>query len=217
MTVSPTARLGNRPSALAAPGFPSFTDWPTPSAHPVPAGSNWTLDKLRFNMPRWTHNAGGPDADGEGGAVLRVAGAPSGGGGGSPSASMVAQLFQPRAPTLARIDLWLRLTASAQPKMPYISYYVAALGPDGMPDTEHPVMCATQRPKPDIVPYASGKLIKCGLHATELSGLVDPNATAKSPAVRANSSAWRPIKLFFNPEEVRQMHHPRAGWSNHFQ
>ena len=99
-------------------------------------------------------------------------------------------------------------------------------GADGTPDTDHPVLCATPRPQPSILPYATGKcvfstlavpfvthpcvliayrvigmtrLIKCGLHATELAGLVDPNATEP---VRANSSSWLPMKLYFNPEEA---------------
>jgi hypothetical protein len=113
---------------------------------------------------------------------------------------MVAQLFRPQAPTLARIDIWLRLTGAALPKLPYLSYYITELTQDGAPDTEHPVMCAVPRPKPDIEPFASGTLIKCGVHATELQGRVDPNATHP---LRANSSAWRPISLYINPEEAQ--------------
>ena len=97
------------------------------------------------------------------------------------------------------MDVWLRLTASALPKMPYLSYYVTAVLSDGTPDTDHPLLCAVTRPKPAIVPSASGKLIKCGVHATELRSLVDSNASA--PAL--NSTAWRPISLYFNPEEAQ--------------
>ena len=183
-------RLGNRPSASAE--WPSFTDWPTPNAHASPAGTNWTLERLFFNMPRATHHDGG--VLGSTGAVMRIAGSA-----GGASASMVAQLFRPRAPTLARIDLWLRLTAVELPALPYLSYFVAPLRTDGTPDTDHPVLCATPRPQPSILPYATGKFIKCGLHATELASLVNPNATEP---VRANSSSWLPMKMYFNPEEA---------------
>jgi hypothetical protein len=175
-------RLGNRPSASV--DWPSFVDWPTPGAHKLPANSNWTLEKLFFNMPQWTHNDGG--TPGSTGAALRIAGTP-----GEPAGSMVAQLFRPAAPTLARMDLWLRLTW-ALPKLPYLSYYVAPLLADGTPDTDHPVLCAIPRPKPDILPYATGKYIKCGVHASELAALVAPNATQP---LLPNSSSWQPIKL----------------------
>lgn len=176
-------RLGNRPSASV--DWPSFVDWPTPGAHKLPANSNWTLEKLFFNMPQWTHNDGG--RPGSTGAVLRIAGTP-----GESAGSMVAQLFRPAAPTLARMDLWLRLTSTALPKLPYLSYYVAPLLVDGTPDTDHPVLCAIPRPKPDILPYATGKYIKCGVHASELAALVAPNATQP---LLPNSSSWQPIKL----------------------
>ena len=39
---------------------------------------------------------------------------------------------------------------------------------------------------------AQAKFITCGLRATELAALIDPNATKP---IRANSSAWLPIKL----------------------
>ena len=181
-------RLGNQPSA-SAPEWPSFTDWPTFNAHQVPAGSNWTLEKLFFNMPRWTHNGNG-DSSSNGAPPLRIAGTSDS---GPAAVSMVAQLFRPRATNLARVDLWLRLTTLALPKMPYISYYVAPLKADGTPDTDHPVLCAIPRPQPDIVPYATGKFIKCGVHATELVGLVQPNAT--EPSRQPNTSAWLPMKL----------------------
>ena len=111
-------RIGNNPSASASE-WPSFTNWPQSNAHPIPKGhKNWTLNALFFNMPRWTHNDNAAGATGASGtAALRIAGTP-----GGASVSMVAQLFRPREPSLARIDLWLRLTASAQPKMPYLSY-----------------------------------------------------------------------------------------------
>ena len=191
-------RLGNRPSA-SAPEWPSFKDWPAPNAHKLPAGqSNWTLEKLFFNMPRWTHNDGG--SPGTRGAVLRIAGAAD--GGGSSGVSMVAQLFQPRAPTLARADIWLRLTAAALPTMPYLSYYVVPLKVDGTPDVDHPVLCAIPRRKAGVVSSnATGKFITCGLRATELAALIDPNATKP---ILANSSAWLPIKL------VRASTHARA-------
>lgn len=194
-------RLGNLPSST--PMWPSFTDWPKPNAHPLPKGSNWTLEKLMYNMPRFTHNSvegiRRPEERTAAAAVLRIAGSPERGvpSGGS-AVSMVAQLFRPRSPLLARIDLWVRLTISALPEMPYLSYYVAELREDGTPDTEHPVQCAMLRPKPFINPGAKGKWIKCGMHATELPPLVDSNATAPAP----NSSAWQPIKLYFNPEEA---------------
>jgi hypothetical protein len=60
------------------------------------------------------------------------------------------------------------------------------------------VLCAVPRPKPDIVPFASGKWIKCGINYGELSALIKPNTTGP----QANSTAWQPIKLYFNPEEA---------------
>eukprot|EP01049_Picozoa_sp_SAG25_P014677 SAG25_NODE_2680_length_1452_cov_2.371027_2_plen_352_part_01 len=155
-------RLGNRPSST--PLWPSFTDWPRQNAHPLPSttpskSSNWTLEKLMYNMPSKTHQSTYTrSTPSEASVVLRV----------NSSVSMVAALFRPRSPKLTRVDLWLRLTASALPSLPYISYYLAPLKPDGTPDTDRPVQCAMPRPTPFVNPAATGKWIKCGVHASEL-------------------------------------------------
>ena len=62
--------LSHRHRRQASAEWPSFTDWPTPNAHVSPAGTNWTLERLFFNMARPTHHDGG--VAGSTGAVLRA-------------------------------------------------------------------------------------------------------------------------------------------------
>jgi hypothetical protein len=187
-------RLGNAPSAMTADGWPSFTDWPVAGAHPLPsdaagASQNWTLEQLFFNMPQpWS---GVPSRrGGSRSGVVRVAGSPGG------NVTRFAQLFTPPPhkagqKLLARVDLWLRLSApTTLPLMPYLSYFIAPLLPNGTPDLEHPVQCATLRP-PD---QRGGKWIKCGVSAKELP--------AAGSDVGDVGVGWQPMKLYFDPSET---------------
>ena len=186
-------RLGNAPSAMAADGWPSFTDWPVAGAHPVPTTHNWTLEQLFYNMPQpWPGAPGrrGGGRDGgrvsSGGKVVRLAGSPGG------NVTRFAQLFTPPklAGRLTRVDLWLRLsTPAALPEMPYLSYFIVGLLPDGTPDLDHPVQCATLRP----ANRSGGKWIKCGVSAKEL-----PAAATTADA----GAGWQPMKLYFDPSEA---------------
>jgi hypothetical protein len=201
-------RLGNVPSAMADMGWPSFTDWPTKNTHPVPLAlpdSKWTLEQLMYNMPtRWPGPS--PSTVSSDSAVAQVSGCPGG------NTTMFAQVFEPPpGPAqvgqrrLTRIDLWLRLSASALPQMPYISYFIAPIKADGSPDIEAPLMCATLRPKK----RAGGKWVKCGISAKELP--VAPAVAANGGGGGGGSGSessefrydWQPIKLYFNPEEAQ--------------
>jgi hypothetical protein len=181
-------RLGNRPSASV--DWPSFTDWPTPV---MP--TNYQRGQTGSSRSSFLTCRSGlaTTAAHQAAQVQRCASmAPLARLDHASAGSMVVQLFRPAAPILARMDMWLRLTSTALPKLPYLSYYVAPLLANGTPDTDHPVLCAIPRPKPDILPYASGKYIKCGVQASELEKLVAPNATQP---LLPNSSSWQPIKL----------------------
>ena len=181
-------RLGNAPSAMAAEGWPSFTDWPAAKAHPVPlTQQQWTLEQLMYNMPKpWAGSASpGTRSNTRDATVARVSGSPGG------KTTMFAQIFEPSATRrLTRIDLWLRLSASTLPQMPYISYFITKVKADGFPDVDNPLQCATLRPKDRM----GGKFVKCGVSAKEL-----PTALT----VTGLSPDWQPMKLYFNPEEAQ--------------
>ena len=186
-------RLGNACSAMGDMGYLSFTNWPTAKAHPRPHDANWTLEQLMYNMPKqsvYSIPRSWNDV-----ALVRVSGSPDG------NTTMFAQTFVPATTQrLTRIDLWLRLSATtALPQMPYISYFIAPLKGDGSPDLDNPIQCATPRPNE----RRGGKWIKCGISAKELP-VVPPPTDRGSGSGNGSSfmDQWRPMKLYFNPEEA---------------
>lgn len=129
---------------------------------------------------------------------------------------MFAQIFKPpfrfgdgAERRLTRIDAWLRLSATALPQMPYISYFIAPVRADGTPDTDNPLQCAVLRPKN----RRGGKFVKCGVSAKELpiNAAVVPSATAAASGGESSSSGggggesadWQPMKLYLDPEEAQ--------------
>ena len=186
-------RLGNAPSAMASE-YPSFTDWPTPKAHPVPpALPKWTLEQLMYNVPTpWSGSrlpAGSSVVRDD--SVVRVSGSSSG------NTTMFAQVFEASTTRrLTRIDLWLRLSAAALPHMPYISYFIVPVKADGSPDVDNPLQCAMLRPKD----RKGGKWVKCGVSAKELPvvPVLASGDIGSAPAVE-----WQPMKLYFDPEEAQ--------------
>jgi hypothetical protein len=100
-------------------GYPSFTNWPIAKAHPRPHDLDWTLEQLMYNIPKKFLNMATPDVQHHGTPVVRVSGSPGG------NTTMFAQILKMPAKTqrLTRVDLWLRLSATALPAIQYNARY----------------------------------------------------------------------------------------------